>query len=353
MDCLVKSEALSKSMEKSQLGADAAQHSNCNALNHPQPFDARKRIPVFLATAQAQILVPKSSDNYTSISYDHSVTSVVSSNVTLSSGLSTPLPIIDYKPCNESKTNSFSNLLKKLYRDISHLEEMMLLVDSGECRDEFSDDASVVSSTFSSSATDGLSTPSPIFDHNPRDEFGDNASVSSISSYTHSAVSSMFSSSASDELSAPSPIFDHHPRSEDGDDDSISSVSSYAHSVVSSTFSSSATDGLSTSSPISDYSPHEFSNNTFNSFYAHSTISSTHSSGTDRSSIPSPIFGHNPCDESKANAFSNVLEDLHHGISHLEMILEMLLADSGKPEDESHVVIKGGLSDGADEVENA
>ncbi|KAH9984382.1 hypothetical protein BJV77DRAFT_194915 [Russula vinacea] len=130
MGCLVKSEALSKSTEKSQLGGDTARHSNCNALNHPQPFDARKRIPVFLATAQAQILVPKSSDNYTSISYDHSVTSVVSSNVTLSSGLSTPLPIIDYKPCNESKTNSFSNLLKKLYRDISHLEEMMLLVDS-------------------------------------------------------------------------------------------------------------------------------------------------------------------------------------------------------------------------------
>ena len=302
--------------------------------------------------AQAQILVPKSSDNYTSISYDHSVTSVVSSNVTLSSGLSTPLPIINYKPCNESKTNAFSNLLKKLYRDISHLEEMMLLVDSGECRDEFSDDASVVSSTFSSSATDGLSTPSPIFDHNPRDEFGNNASVSSISSYTHSAVSSMFSSSASDELSTPSPIFDHHPHSEDGDDDSISSVSSYAHSIVSSTFSSSATNGLSTWSPIFDYSPHEFSNDTFNSSYAHSTISSTHSSGTDRLSIPSPIFGHNPCDKSKVNVFSNVLEDLHHDISHLEMILEMLLADSGKPEDESHVVIKGGLSDGADKVEN-
>ena len=203
-----------------------------------------------------------------------------------------------------------------------------------------------------SSATDGLSTPSPIFNHNPRDEFGNNASISSISSYTHSTVSSMFSSSASDELSAPLPIFDHHPRSEDGDDNSISSVSSYAHSIVSSTFSSSATNGLSTLSPIFDYSPHKFSNDTFNSSYAHSTISSTHSSGTDRLSIPSPIFGHNPCDKSKVNVFSNVLEDLHHDISHLEMILEMLLTDSGKPEDESHVVIKGGLSDGADKVEN-
>jgi hypothetical protein len=306
MGCLVKSEASSKSTEISyvpQPGADAVQRSNRDASNHPQLFDARKHIPVFLSTAQAQIPVPNSSGNYTSISsisYDHSV---ISSKFTRSSGLSTPLPIIDYKPCNESKTNAFSNLLKKLHRDISHLEEMMLLVDSGECRDKFSDDsddASVISSTFSSSATDGLSAPSPIFDHHPRDEDGDDASISSASSYAHSVVSSTFSSSATDGLSAPSPIFD---RDEDRDNASVSSVSSHAHSIVSSTFSSSATDGLSTPSPLFDY----------------------------------------------------VLEDLHRGISHLEMIVEMLLADSdlGEPQDESCVVIKGGPSDGADEVENA
>jgi hypothetical protein len=48
MGCLVKSEALSKSTEKSQLGADAVRHSNCNALNHPQPFDASSDVPAWL-----------------------------------------------------------------------------------------------------------------------------------------------------------------------------------------------------------------------------------------------------------------------------------------------------------------
>jgi hypothetical protein len=99
-----------------------------------------------------------------------------------------------------------------------------------------------------------------------------------------------------------------------GDYASVSSVSSYAHSVVSSNF--------------------------------------TLSSGTtDGSSAPSSIFDHNkPRDEPKTNAFSNQLKKLYRDISHLET---KLLADSGEPQDENRIVIKGVPSAGADEAEKA
>jgi len=77
----------------------------------------------------------------------------------------------------------------------------------------------------------------------------------------------------------------------------------------------------------------------------------TLSSGTtDGSSAPSSIFDHKPRDESKNNAFSNQLKKLYRDISHLET---KLLADSGEPQDESRIVIKGGPAAGADEVEIA
>jgi len=98
-----------------------------------------------------------------------------------------------------------------------------------------------------------------------------------------------------------------------GDYASVSSVSSYAQSVVSSNF--------------------------------------TLSSGTtDGSSAPSSIFDHKPRDEPKTNAFSNQLKKLYRDISHLET---KLLADSGEPQDENRIVIKGGPSAGADDAEKA
>jgi hypothetical protein len=60
----------------------------------------------------------------------------VSSSFALSSGTSQPSSIFDTKqPCNVSKSNAFSDQLKKLYRDISHLESR-LLADLGEPQDE-------------------------------------------------------------------------------------------------------------------------------------------------------------------------------------------------------------------------
>jgi hypothetical protein len=75
------------------------------------------------------------------------------------------------------------------------------------------------------------------------------------------------------------------------------------------------------------------------------------SSGTtDGSSAPSSLFDHKHKhrDESKTNAFSNQLKKLYRDISHLET---KLLADSGEPQDESRIVIKGGPSAGADKME--
>jgi hypothetical protein len=103
-----------------------------------------------------------------------------------------------------------------------------------------------------------------------------------------------------------------HVQKSSGDYTSVSSVSSYAHLVVPSIFilSSGTTDG---------------------------------------SSGPSLIFNHNkPHDEPKANAFSNQLKKLYRDISHLET---KLLTDLGKPQDENHIVIKGGPLTGADEAE--
>jgi len=50
-------------------------------------------------------------------------------------GSSTPSSIFNHKPHDEPKTNAYSNQLKKLHRDISHLETK-LLADSGEPLDE-------------------------------------------------------------------------------------------------------------------------------------------------------------------------------------------------------------------------
>ena len=119
---------------------EAPRH-NRDASQHRQLFDPRKHDAMSFSTAQARKPAPKSSGDYASVSsvssYAHSV---VSSNFTLSSGTtdgsSAPSSIFDHnKPRDEPKTNAFSNQLKKLYRDISHLETK-LLADSGEPQDE-------------------------------------------------------------------------------------------------------------------------------------------------------------------------------------------------------------------------
>ena len=118
--------------------ADSSKHNNRGASNHRQLFDPRKDDPVSFSAAQARKPAPKSSGDYAS-SVSSYAQSVVSSSFTLSSGTtdgsSAPSSIFDHKPRDESKTNAFSNQLKKLYRDISHLETR-LLADSGEPQDE-------------------------------------------------------------------------------------------------------------------------------------------------------------------------------------------------------------------------
>ena len=94
---------------------------------------------------------------------------------------------------------------------------------------------------------------------------------------------------------------------------SISSVSSYANSIVSSNFNPS-------------------------------------SSTTSSSSAPSSLFGHKPREESKTSAFSTQLKKLYCYISALKT---KIIADSGEPQDESHIVIKGGPSIGTEEAEMA
>ncbi|KAF8469313.1 hypothetical protein DFH94DRAFT_812796 [Russula ochroleuca] len=116
---------------------DSSRHNNRDASNHQQLFDPRAHDPVSFSSAQVRKLPPKSSGDYASAP---SVSSyVVSSNFTLSSGTtdgsSVRSPIFDHKPRDESKTNAFSNQLKKLYREFSHLETK-LLVDSGEPQDK-------------------------------------------------------------------------------------------------------------------------------------------------------------------------------------------------------------------------
>ena len=111
-----------------------------DASQHRQLFDPRKHDPVSFSAAQARKPAPKSSGDYASVSSVSSYTqSVVSSSFSLSSsitdGSSTPSSIFDHKPRDESKTNAFSNQLKKLYRDISLLESK-LLADSGEPQEE-------------------------------------------------------------------------------------------------------------------------------------------------------------------------------------------------------------------------
>lgn len=119
--------------------ADTSRHRD--APSQPrQLFDPRKHDAVSFSAAQARKQAPKSSGDYGSVSSASSYThSVVSSSFTLSSsttdGSSTPSSIFDHKPRDESKTNAFSNQLKKLYRDISLLESKVL-ADSGEPQDE-------------------------------------------------------------------------------------------------------------------------------------------------------------------------------------------------------------------------
>ncbi|KAH9053859.1 hypothetical protein EDB87DRAFT_1676684 [Lactarius vividus] len=98
-----------------------------------------------------------------------------------------------------------------------------------------------------------------------------------------------------------------------GDYASVSSVSSYANSIVSSNF----------------------------------TLSS---STTDGSSAPSSIFDNKPREESKTSAFSAQLKKLYRDISALE---SKILADSGEPQDETRIVIKGGPSVGSEDAEKA
>ena len=98
-----------------------------------------------------------------------------------------------------------------------------------------------------------------------------------------------------------------------GDYASVSSASSYANSIVSSNF----------------------------------TLSS---STTDGSSAPSSLFDHKPREESKTSAFSAQLKKLYRDISALET---KILADSGEPQDESRIVIKGGPSVGTEDAEKA
>ena len=98
-----------------------------------------------------------------------------------------------------------------------------------------------------------------------------------------------------------------------GDYASVSSASSYANSIVSSNF----------------------------------TLSS---STTDGSSAPSSLFDHKPREESKTSAFSAQLKKLYRDISALET---KILTDSGEPQDESRIVIKGGPSVGTEDAEKA
>ena len=117
--------------------AESSRHNNRDASQHRQLFDPRKHDPLSFSAAQARKPAPKSSGDYAS-SVSSYAPSVVSSSFTLSSGTdgsSAPSSIFDNKPRDVSKTNAFSNQLKKLYRDISQLETK-LLADSGEPQDE-------------------------------------------------------------------------------------------------------------------------------------------------------------------------------------------------------------------------
>jgi hypothetical protein len=111
--------------------------------------------------------------------------------------------------------------------------------------------------------------------------------------------------------------------------------------------------GCSAGDPARKSAPKSFGDHAFSlSSYTPSVVSSSFilSSGTHGSSAPSSISNNKPCDVSKADTFSNQLKKLYRDISHLETKLR---ADSGEPQDESRVVIKGGSSALADDVEKA
>jgi hypothetical protein len=88
------------------------------------------------------------------------------------------------------------------------------------------------------------------------------------------------------------------------------------------------------------------STSTYSAISSNFTLSS---STTDGSSAPSSIFDHRPREE-KTNAFSNQLKKLYRDISALET---KILSDSGEPQDESRIVIKGGPCSGAEEAEKS
>jgi protein SMG6 len=86
------------------------------------------------------------------------------------------------------------------------------------------------------------------------------------------------------------------------------------------------------------------------SSYAQSAVSSSLTlSSTDGSSAPSSLFDRKPREE-KTNAFSNQLKKLYRDISALET---KILSDSGEPQDESRIVIKGGPCLGTEEAEKS
>jgi hypothetical protein len=73
------------------------------------------------------------------------------------------------------------------------------------------------------------------------------------------------------------------------------------------------------------------------------------SNESERGNFSVSSYTHNNLrDEPKANAFSNQLKNLYRDISRLEM---KLLANSGEPQDENRIVIKGGPSARANEAE--
>jgi protein SMG6 len=74
------------------------------------------------------------------------------------------------------------------------------------------------------------------------------------------------------------------------------------------------------------------------------------SSTTDDSSAPSSLFDHKPHEESKTSTFFAELKKLYCNISALEM---KILTDSGEPQDDSRLVIKGGPSIRTEDTEKA
>ncbi|KAI9433991.1 hypothetical protein H4582DRAFT_1983834 [Lactarius indigo] len=80
--------------------------------------------------------------------------------------------------------------------------------------------------------------------------------------------------------------------------------------------------------------------------YASVSSVSSYANSYRGSSAPSSLFESKPREESKTSAFSAQLKKLYRDISALE---SKILADSGEPQDESRIVIKGGPSMGSED----